>query len=52
MAVSKAGVLRAVENYVDPSLSGVAGAAKSPQSATVKYNLGVELDTMAFAGIV
>ena len=30
MAVSKAGVLRAVENYVEPSLSGVPGTAKSP----------------------
>ena len=52
MAVSNAGVLRAVENYVDLSRSDVAGAAKSPLSDTVKYNLGVELNTMAFADIV
>ena len=30
MAVSKVRVLRAVENYVEPSHSGVSGAAKSP----------------------
>ena len=50
--MSKAGVLRAVENYVDLSRSDVAGAAKSPYSDTVHYNLGVELNMMAFAGIV